>query len=141
MATLLPPSDFETGDKEMNLNHAVVDDDGGSVLVLGEAMAEARQVQAVARDVKEFNVDPGKARTKSQPGSPSDPRREAWKLAHQLWTLRSPYPWLVASGERLAFRVSYNETLALEHRRQLPTVAALRPRGFETSIRPRVQAA
>jgi hypothetical protein len=131
---------FETGDKEMNLDLAVVDD-RGSVLVLGEAKAEARQVHALARDVQHFSLDPGKAPPKSQPGSPTGPRREAWKLAHQLWTLRSPYLWLVASGERLALRVSYDETLTLENLGQLPTVADLWPRAFEASIRPRVQAA
>jgi hypothetical protein len=131
---------FETGDSEMNLDLPVVDD-RGSVLVLGEAKAEARQVHALARDVQEFIADPGKAPPKSQPGSPTGTRREAWKLAHQLWTLRSPYLWLVASSERIAFRVSYAERLRLEHLAQLPAVAELWPNGFEASVRPRVHAA
>jgi hypothetical protein len=131
---------FETGDKEMNLDLPVVSD-RGSVLVLGEAKAEARQVHALARDLQEFRVDPGKAPPKSRPGSPTGTRREAWKLAHQLWTLRSRYLWLVASGERMAFRVSYDETLQLSRLGQLPAVADLWPRGFDSSIRPRVQAA
>jgi hypothetical protein len=131
---------FETGDSEMNLDVPVVDD-RGSVLVLGEAKAEARQVHALARDVQEFGADPGKPSPKSQTGSPAGTRREAWKLAHQLWTLRSPFLWLVASGERLAFRVCYDEGLRLERLGQLPTVADLWPRGFEASVRPKVQAA
>lgn len=124
----------------MNLDLAVVDD-RGAVLILGEAKAETRQLQALARDVQAFSVDPGKAPAKSQHGSPTGLRREAWKLAHQLWTLGSPYLWLVASGERLAFRVSYEQTLALEQLSRLPTVAALWPRGFEATNRPRIQAA
>jgi hypothetical protein len=131
---------FETGDSEMNLDLPVVDDNG-SVLVLGEAKAEARQIHALAGDVQTFTTDPGKAPSKSQSGSPAGRRREAWKLAHQLWTLRAPFLWLVASGERLAFWVSYDDGLQLAPIVRPPAASALWPSGLQASVRPKVRAA
>jgi hypothetical protein len=130
---------FETGDAEMNLDIPVVDE-SGAVLVLGEAKAEARQIHALAADVQQFPADPGKAPPKSTPGSPTGPRREAWKLAHQLWSLKAPFLWLVASDERLSFAVDYEAGLSLRRLDRLPPAAELWPKGFdESTTRPRVR--
>jgi hypothetical protein len=128
---------FETDDSEMNLDLAAVND-RGRVLVLGEAKAEARQVRALATDVLGFSADPGKPPPRSVVGAPSGRYRDAWKLAHQLWTLRPLFLWLVASGERMAFTVNYTAGLVLAGTVRLPAADQLWPNGFAATLRPRV---
>lgn len=128
---------FETDNSEMNLDLAVVAEDG-AVLLLGEAKTEASQVRALAADVLQFTSDPGKAPPKSTAGAPAGAQREAWKLAHQLWMLRPPFLWLVASGERLALAVDYQAGLMFTPTSGPPLAAKLWPSGFALNARPRV---
>jgi hypothetical protein len=111
---------FETPDQEMNLDLAVVAPNG-AVRVLGEVKAEARQVEALALALAGFVTDPGKPPS-VRGGGPQGARREAWKLAHQLWQLRAPWLWLAAAGTRLAFAVSYDNGLHLQPREDFPAV-------------------
>lgn len=113
---------FETPDAELNLDLAVLDPDG-HVVVLGEVKREPRQIESLAQRIPAFDGDPGKALPVRR-GGPQGPRREAWKLAHQLWVTRAPWLWLVASGTRLAYPVDYSDGLALGEPQQLPNAAA-----------------
>lgn len=111
---------FETPESEvgLSLDLAVVSKDGRP-LILGEVKREASQVRRLAGLLAEHLVDPGKPAPVKQ-GGPAGLRREAWKLAHQLWCTRAPWLLLVASGERLVFSVRYLVGLELEPRDQLP---------------------
>lgn len=111
---------FETPEREvdMSLDLVVVDDDGRP-LILGEVKREASQIMRLAELLLEHHLDPGKPPSAVH-GGPSGLRREAWKLAHQLWGTRAPWLWLVAAGERLVFRVRYDVGLWLEPSARLP---------------------
>ena len=126
---------FETPDKELNLDLAVLAPDG-AVRILGELKSEARQLDAIYSLLPEFHGDPGKPAT-VRSGGPQGARREAWKLAHQLWATRAEWLWLVAAGARRTFRVSYGDRLALEPA-DLPTAPMLWPSGFPTGGVPRI---
>lgn len=117
---------FETPDVEMNLDLAVLDATG-HVLVLGEVKREARQIAGLEQVVQELQGDPGKAVPRTAPGAPQGPRREAWKLAHQLWQTRAPHLWLIASGTRQVFDVGYSDRIVLDPRPSLPAVSELWP--------------
>ena len=121
----------------MNLDIAAVDDTG-AVVLLGEAKTEARQIHSLAAELQQFQGDPGKAPPRAVTGSPQGQRREAWKLAHQMWSLRSPYLWLIASGERLCFETDYRDGLKITSRECLPTASELWPTGFTANDRPPV---
>ena len=114
---------FETSDSELRLDLAAVDEDG-RVLVLGEARAEPIQLTKLEALVSTFEGDPG------WPGRDST-ARDALKLAHQLWATRAPYLWLVASGARRAYRVSYERTIKLAAMPCLPDAEELWPSGFD----------
>lgn len=119
---------FETPDSELNLDLAVLNQ-AGQVLVLGEVKTEQRQAVSLEALVPTFDGDPGKPAT-VRAGGPHGSLRDAWKLAHQLWVTRAPYLWLVASGTRKVFDVSYEEKLILRPRTALPDRVALWPDGF-----------
>jgi hypothetical protein len=121
---------FETPDPEMNLDLAVLNEDG-HVLVLGEVKREARQLESLERVVGELQVDPGKAAPRTAAEAPQGTRREGWKLAHQLWQTRAPYLWLVASGARRVFDVDYSDRISLNVRPALPSARELWPSGFD----------
>lgn len=120
---------FETPHSEMNLDLAVLDEDG-RVLMLGEVKREARQLSGLETVVRELQVDPGKASPRSAAGAPQGAAREGWKLAHQLWRTRARYLWLVASGERRVFDVDYADPISLNLRPALPSARELWPDGF-----------
>lgn len=111
---------FETRESEagMSLDLVVVDRDGRPV-VLGEVKMEAGQVERLAAGLAEHVRDPGKPAT-VRAGGPQGIRREAWKLAHQLWQTGAPWLWLVAAGRRVAYRVTYGGTLGLTRVDELP---------------------
>lgn len=129
---------FETPGTELNLDLAALDE-AGAVLVLGEVKREPRQVDGLERLLPGFAGDPGKAPPRSVPGAPSGARREAWKLAHQLWQTRAPHLWLVAAGVRRAFDVEYRDMLVLHRRAALPRAVDLWPAGFSAQT-PRLAA-
>jgi hypothetical protein len=79
---------FETLEAKMNLDLAALDH-AGRVLVLGEMKHGARQIAGLERQVQEFEGDPGKPPSRSSVGAPQGTRREAWKLAPQLWGTRA----------------------------------------------------
>ena len=114
---------FETPDLEMNLDLAVVDA-AGAIVVLGEVKTESRQIKALAALLPSFVTDPGKPDPVTR-GGPQGARREAWKLAHQLWVSGASWLWLVASGARLTFRVEYEGGLHLSAVNTLPSAAEL----------------
>jgi hypothetical protein len=113
---------FETPDDELRFDLAVVDE-AGRVSVLGEAKTEPRMLDKLESLVGTFAADCGWPDRKSS-------AKEAQKLAHQLWVTRAPYLWLVASGARRAFRVEYNDRIALAPIDRLPAAEALWPAGF-----------
>ena len=80
---------------------------------------EISQIQRLAAGLAEHAQDPGKP-APVRAGGPQGIRREAWKLAHQLWQTRAPYLWLVAAGRRSAYRVMYARGLDLEPLDDLP---------------------
>jgi hypothetical protein len=111
---------FETPESEVGMSlDLVVVSDQGRPLVLGEVKRESAQVRRLADLLLDHVTDPGKPVPVSQ-GGPSGLRREAWKLAHQLWRTRAPWLLLVAAGERLVFEVRYRVGLELERRDRLP---------------------
>lgn len=114
---------FETPDAEMNLDLAVVDT-AGAIMVLGEVKTESRQIVSLANLLPGFVVDPGKPDPVRR-GGPQGARREAWKLAHQLWVSRASWLWLVASGARLAFRVEYDDGLVVSPTDTIPSATEL----------------
>lgn len=130
---------FETPDSEMNLDLAVLDA-AGRVLVLGEVKREAPQITNLERQIQEFGGDPGRPSSRGNVGAPAGPRREAWKLAHQLWQTRAPYLLLVTAGVRRSFDVDYSDRLRLHARADLPAASELWPVGFNTST-PRIVSA
>jgi hypothetical protein len=111
---------FETPESEsgMSLDLAVLDCDG-QVQVLGEVKRESRQIHELVELLAQHTLDPGKPEPRRS-GGPSGPRREAHKLAHQLWQTRAPWLLLVAAGERLVFQVAYDDSLTLLRRPVLP---------------------
>lgn len=113
---------FATPDSELELDLAVLDEDG-RVLVLGEARAEPLLLTKLVALVPTYEGDPGWPRRGSS-------ARDARTLAHRLWLTRAPYLWLVAAGARRAFRVSYGRTLTLTPVAGLPSAAELWPQGF-----------
>lgn len=123
---------FETPDAELNLDLVVLDADGRA-LVVGEVKREDRQLRDLERLLPRFDGDPGKAPPRSAEGAPGGPRREAWKLAHQLWRTRAPYLWLVASGVRRVYDVEYAQRLRLRPRPVLPAAADLWTAGVPES--------
>ena len=116
---------FETPESEvrMSLDLAVVDR-SGRILVLGEVKMESGQIRQLARGLVEHGADPGKPST-AKAGGPSGLRREAWKLAHQLWQTRAPWLWLVAAGSRSTYEVRYEQGLQLTAIEGLPPAQEL----------------
>lgn len=120
---------FETPEREVGMSlDLVVVSAVGRPVILGEVKREASQITALAELLTDHAVDPGKPPSTKQ-GGPSGLRREAWKLAHQLWGTQAPWLWLVAAGERLAFRVFYEEGLRLVPQDRLPM-----PEELDTSL-------
>ena len=111
---------FETPETEVRASlDLVVVEPSGQVVILGEVKMEAAQVARLADAVQEHATDPGKpAMVRS--GGPQGLRREAWKLAHQLWKTQALWLWLVAAGRREAYRVRYDDGLRLELLNSLP---------------------
>ena len=108
----------------MSLDLVVVDESVRR-LVLGEVKMEAAQIARLADGVLAHPTDPGKPATVKS-GGPQGLRREAWKLSHQLWQTRAPWLWLVAAGERVAYRMTYDEDrLRLERAECLPPAGEL----------------
>lgn len=111
---------FETPETEVGMSlDLVVVSEQGRPLVLGEVKRESSQVRRLAELLLEHMTDPGKPAPVTR-GGPSGLRREAWKLAHQLWRTRVPWLLLVAAGERLVFGVRYRIGLELEPHDRLP---------------------
>jgi hypothetical protein len=111
---------FETPESEVGMSlDLVVVDSGGRAVVLGEVKMEIGQIQRLAAGLAEHAQDPDKP-APVRAGGPRGIRREAWKLAHQLWQTRAPYLWLVAAGRRSAYRVMYGHGLVLEPLDDLP---------------------
>lgn len=123
---------FETPDSELGLDLAAVNDDG-QVLLLGVARAESLELAKLEALVPTFEEDGGRS-LRGMPG------RDAHHLALQMWTTRTPYLWLVASGVRRLFRVRYGRTIKLAAARVLPMPEELWPFGFEGPA-PRIAAA
>lgn len=116
---------FETPETEIQASlDLVVVDSFGRPVILGEVKMEAGQVARLAEGVLEHAADPGKPATVKS-GGPQGMRREAWKLAHQLWKTRAPWLWLVAAGQRVAYRVTLEGRLHLEVVDSLPQPDAL----------------
>ncbi|WP_183093258.1 hypothetical protein [Nocardioides stalactiti] len=113
---------FATTDGELRLDLAAVNEEG-QVLVLGVARPEPLQLSKLEALVGTFESDGGRP-ARGAPG------RDAQQLAHQLWSTRSPYLWLVAAGARRAFRVRYGRTLTLMPVKDLPSAEELWPFGF-----------
>ena len=105
---------FETPDSEHNIGaDLAVLDRAGRVLIMGEAKTEARELDKLLVQLKQYcEVDPG-------PPPPRHRDKAAWKLAHRLWITRAPWLWLVAPGDRRTFEVSY-QPLALQQCDALP---------------------
>lgn len=116
---------FETPESEVRMSlDLVVVDPHGRVVVLGEVKMEARQIDRLAEGLLEHLSDPGKP-TSLKAGGPQGLRREAWKLAHQLWQTRAPWLWLVAAGSRSVYEVRYERGLHLTAIDALPSPAEL----------------
>lgn len=99
---------FETPDSEFNLDLAVLTP-SGRVALLGEAKAKSSQLDSLLRLLPDYEKsDPGKAAPIAR-GGPTGPRREAWKLAHQLWALRPAVLWLVAPADRRMFALRFRD--------------------------------
>ena len=112
---------FETPESEVGMSlDLVVLDAHGYPVVLGEVKTEAAQINRLAEGVREHVADPGKPPPASR-GGPQGIRREAWKLAHQLWGTRAPWLWLVGAGSRAAYQVTYGDGLSLGQVDALPT--------------------
>lgn len=117
---------FESPKPEFNLDLAVLES-SGRVVLLGEAKARSKQLDNLLRDLAEHQgSDPGRPVPIAK-GGPKGARRDAWKLAHQLWALRPPLLWLIAPDDRRAFavgieldRLSLTPIDALETQRRLP---------------------
>ncbi len=111
----LPPGSvrFETPDSEagMSLDLAVVDPEG-HVVILGEVKMEPGQIHRLAAGLAKHDADPGKPAS-VKAGGPIGIRRDAWKLAHQLWQTRAPWLWLVAAGSRATYEVHYGRGIRL----------------------------
>lgn len=111
---------FEPGDPCERVDHAVLDD-GGAVVVMGEAKVDPRQPgDLVARIRQSYSTAPPALSTRPPKGR----EYEAWKTADALWKLRPRYLWLVAPGVRDAFVVSFRP-LTLTRILDLPTAAEL----------------
>jgi hypothetical protein len=82
---------FETPGSEHNIDaDLAVLDKTGRVLIMGEAKKEARELDKLLVQLKQyFAVDPGPPPTRHRD-------KAAWKLAHRLWITRAPWLWLVA---------------------------------------------
>ena len=116
---------YATPDSELDLDLAVVNDDG-QVLLLGVARAEPMELAKLEALVSTFeNTGEG---LRPLPGVPG---REPQQLAYQLWSTRAPYLWMVAAGTRRLFRVHYGRTIKLTRNRVLPMPEELWPFGFE----------
>lgn len=103
----------------MSLDLAVVNATG-RVMVLGEVKAEPGQINRLAEHLAEYGADPGKPAS-AKAGGPAGIRREAWKLAHQLWQTRAPWLWLVAAGSRSTYEVGYDAGIHLTAVDTLPS--------------------
>jgi hypothetical protein len=111
----LPPGSvrFETPESEAGMSlDLVVVSAAGRAIVLGEVKTESGQIRRLAEGLVEHDEDPGKP-VSIKAGGPSGIRREAWKLAHQLWQTRAPWLWLVAAGSRSTYEVRYEQGLSL----------------------------
>lgn len=96
---------FETPDSELNLDLAVLEP-SGRVALLGEAKAQSRQLDNLLQFLPEHQEsDPGKPVPVAR-GGPKAARREAWKLAHQIWALRPALMWPIAPDDRRLFSVT-----------------------------------
>jgi hypothetical protein len=113
---------FATPEGELGLDLAAVNDDG-QVLLLGVARAEPLELVKIEALLPTFE-DTGAPPVRGLPG------REVQQLAHQLWSTRAPYLWLVAAGTRRLFRVRYARTLRLTPVKVLPMPEDLWPFGF-----------
>jgi hypothetical protein len=113
---------FATPESELSIDLAAVNDDG-QVLVLGAARAEPLELAKLEALVPTFDMASMKS-VRFLPG------RDAQVLAHQLWSTRAPYLWLVAAGARRLFRVHYARTIKLTRARVLPMPEELWPFGF-----------
>lgn len=91
---------FELPAVSLQLDLAILDD--RSRVVLGEAKREVGMLEKLRRRVLERFAD--------EPPGPETKRRgdEARQLAWRLWTVRPDYLWLIAPGERVAFRCAYD---------------------------------
>jgi len=136
----VPPSlvRFETPDSELNLDLAVLKPSGETVL-LGEAKAKPDQLDSLLRFLPEHaGADPGKPVPIAR-GGPKGARREAWKLAHQLWVLRPKLLWLVAPEDRRVFAVEFLEGRMSVYDNPARVATCELPREVENGETPRVK--
>jgi hypothetical protein len=110
----IPAVRFETPGVEhgVDADLAIVDANG-SVVVLGEAKKESRELDRLLEQLPAYAAaDPG-------PPTTREPGRAVRKLAHRLWRTRAPWLWLVGPADRRAFEVSYGP-LTLRGQPSLP---------------------
>jgi hypothetical protein len=110
----IPAVRFETPGVEHGIDaDLAIVDANGSVVVLGEAKKESRELDRLLEQLPAYAAaDPG-------PPTTREPRRAVRKLAHRLWRTRAPWLWLVGPADRRAFEVSYGP-LTLRGQPSLP---------------------
>lgn len=128
---------FEAAEEELSLDLAALAPDG-QVLVLGAVAHGASRAEEVQRLIETHDVDPGLPPREFGPHALLGSRRDAWRVAHQLWQTRAPHLWLVASETRLAFDVAYEGGIRLHPRDFLPLGRRLWPDGHRGAT-PRVR--
>lgn len=90
---------FELPTKALQLDLAVLDDDG-NVVVLGEAKRDNAMFPKLLASIEE--------RFRNGPPSPGSKKRgdEPRQLAWRLWSVRPAHLWLIGPGQRTAYRLS-----------------------------------
>ena len=108
---------FELPGSALQLDVAILDDDGG-VVVLGEAKRDTPMLDKLLEDVvSRFSA--------AAPGPDSKKRGdEARQLAWRLWTVRPAWLWLIGPGTRHAYKCRF-DPLGFAPATVLPTATSL----------------
>lgn len=89
---------FDTPQAALQLDLAVLADDGETVVVLGEAKKESKDLDRLEAGLfRHLDAEP-------EPKRGDEPRQLAWRL----WVTRAPYLWLIGPSDRRAFECSYD---------------------------------
>lgn len=91
---------FELPPKSLQLDLAIVDDDG-RVIILGEAKREAGMLTRLVKAIEDRFADAAPTDESKKRGD------EARQLAWRLWTVQPPLCWLIGPGERISYDCSY----------------------------------